>query len=165
MNKLVQSTDCTSYSEAYHYLYTRPLYVLHQPRSIPQQWRTNLARLCFRFELFRFPQITTNTQYDMSMPQYKSFCQMLASMSNLSELKIILRQEYFFVGQRGTPEINTLLVGVLEPFKQISVKGQNASFKVYINWNLGQEVARALGECPFQIVEVDGKKDVRDIIA
>ena len=133
-------------------MHTCPVYDICQYQLLSLPGISKISRLRVHLEFYRFPQITNNTQNDISMPLYKSIVQKLVSMPNLSNLTIIMHQKYFFVEQRGTPEISTLLVGFFEPLKQIKVHGRDASFEVCIDWSLSENEARSLGYCPFQII-------------
>ena len=91
------------------------------------------------------------------MPQWRSICLSLAELTNLTCLTITLHQNYFFVEQRGTPEIANLVVGILQPLKQIRPRAGMDKFEVRIGWELADEERVGLGQCPFRIVEV-GKR-------
>ena len=88
------------------------------------------------------------------MPKWKSICASLASMPNLSDLRITLRQTYLFVDIRGTAETTELVVGVLRPLKNINVNGAKENYAVRIEWQLTEEERIELGDCPFLIEEI-----------
>ena len=150
----------SSYDEACPYIYSTPRFTIHRiptiftlPSSMP-----NIARLEFELTFYRFPQITLNTQNDVSMPKWKSICGSIASMPNLSDLCITLRQIYLFVDIRGTTETTELVVGVLRPLKSIEVKGARENYSVRIEWQLTEEERIGLGDCPFQIKEIGERR-------
>ena len=80
-------------------------------------------------------------------------CRSLSLMDSLNHLHITLRQLYFFIAVKGTAQIPKLVVGLLQPLKSISVRGEKPDFLVRIGWHLDQEMRAGLGDCPFQIME------------
>ena len=135
-------------------MYSSPRFTIDQYKLLSSPNISRIARLDFKIAFYRFPQITNNTQADISMPKWKSICQTMAGMPNLTELRITIRQTYFFVEQAGTPSITYLVIGVLEPLKQIKVRGGREAYSVRIGWTLEDEERAGLGECPFTIEEI-----------
>lgn len=80
-------------------------------------------------------------------------CQSIASMPSLTDLSVLIRQEYFFVEIKGTARITELVVGVLQPLKKIVVNGGQERYLVKIGWPLTEDERTALGNCPFRIEE------------
>ena len=136
-------------------MYSVPHFTIHQHNMLlpTRPSIAQISKLDLEISFYRFPQITINTQSDISMPTWKSICQSLASMPNLTDLCVLVRQTYFFVEFKGTARITELVVGVLQPLKKIKIKGGQQKYLVKIGWCLTEEEKLALGECPFRIDE------------
>ena len=135
-------------------------FTIHQPSLIRfpvPPYLMQISCLAFEIQFQRFPQITYHSHDDLSIAKWRNICSALTNLPNLTKLYVLIKQTYFFVGIRGTANISDMVVGVLQPLQQIHPRGGKGCYKVAIEWSLRDDERLALGDCPFDVIELKGE--------
>ena len=79
-------------------------------------------------------------------------CRSLASMPNLQNLSVTLRQDYSFIEPLADEKIATLVAHLLEPLKFVKVAEGGRFDVIASNWRL-PEAPLSMSDAPFQIMD------------